>query len=104
MPTIYLIVLVTVLTHTSFKRSKVLVSLYAIELDANPLTIRILFGTYAVFPVLLSVYAAKLCALLLAFTGWRWQATPRRAQERVSRRRPAAPALSRFSPPSRRIL
>ncbi|HEY0338439.1 MAG TPA: MFS transporter [Burkholderiales bacterium] len=60
MPTIYSIVLVTVLTHTSFKGSKVLVSLYAIDLGANPLTIGILFATYSVFPVLLSVYAGKL--------------------------------------------
>jgi MFS family permease len=57
---IYLIVLVTVLTHTSFKGSKVLISLYAIDLGANPLTIGVLFSMYAVFPVLLSVYAGKL--------------------------------------------
>src|SRR2546430_7645358 len=60
MSTIYLIVLVTVLTHTSFKASKVLISLYAIELGANPLTIGVLFAMYSVFPVLLSVYAGKL--------------------------------------------
>jgi len=57
---IYLIVLVTVLTHTSFKGSKVLISLYAIELGANPLTIGVLFSMYSVFPVFLSVYAGKL--------------------------------------------
>jgi MFS family permease len=57
---IYLIVLVTVLTHTSFKGSKVLISLYAIDLGANPLTIGVLFSMYSVFPVLLSVYAGKL--------------------------------------------
>jgi MFS family permease len=60
MSTIYVIVLVTVLTHTSFKASKVLISLYAIELGANPLTIGVLFAMYSVFPVLLSVYAGKL--------------------------------------------
>jgi MFS family permease len=60
MPTIYLIVLVTVLTHTSFKGSKVLISLYAIELGANPLMIGVLFAMYSAFPVLLSVYAGKL--------------------------------------------
>jgi MFS family permease len=60
MSPIYLIVLVTVLTHTSFKGSKVLISLYAIELGANPLTIGVLFAMYSVFPVLLSVYAGKL--------------------------------------------
>src|SRR3978361_648809 len=57
---IYLIVLVTVLTHTSFKGSKVLISLFAIDLGANPLMIGVLFSMYSVFPVLLSVYAGKL--------------------------------------------
>ena len=57
---IYLIVLVTVLTHTSFKGSKILVSLYAIDLGANPFTIGVLFSMYSIFPVFLSVYAGKL--------------------------------------------
>jgi MFS family permease len=57
---IYLIILVTVLTHTSFKGSKVLISLYAMELGANPLTIGVLFSMYSVFPVFLSLYAGKL--------------------------------------------
>lgn len=56
----YLIVLVTVLTHTSFKGSKMLISLYAIDLGANPFTIGILFSMYSLFPVFLSVYAGKL--------------------------------------------
>lgn len=57
---VYLIILVTVLTHTSFKGSKMLISLYAIELGANPLTIGVLFSMYSIFPVFLSVYAGKL--------------------------------------------
>jgi MFS family permease len=57
---VYLIVLVTVLTHTSYKGSKVLVSLYALDLGANPLTVGVLFSMYSVFPVMLSVYAGKL--------------------------------------------
>jgi MFS family permease len=57
---IYLIVLVTVLTHTSYKGSKVLISLYAIDLGASPFTIGVLFSMYSVFPVVLSVYAGKL--------------------------------------------
>ncbi|MFN7087575.1 MAG: MFS transporter, partial [Burkholderiales bacterium] len=57
---IYLIILVTVLTHTSFKGSKVLISLYAIDLGANPLAIGVLFSMYSLFPVFLSVYAGKL--------------------------------------------
>jgi len=57
---VYLIILVTVLTHTSFKGSKVLIALYAIKLGANPLTIGVLFSMYSIFPVFLSVYAGKL--------------------------------------------
>lgn len=57
---VYLIILVTVLTHTSFKGSKVLISLYAIDLGANPFTIGLLFSVYSVFPVFLSLYAGKL--------------------------------------------
>lgn len=65
---VYLIILVTVLTHTSFKGSKVLISLYAIELGANPFAIGVLFSMYSVFPVFLSVYAGKLSDRL----GFRW--------------------------------
>ena len=57
---IYVIVLLTVLTHTSFKGSKVLISLYELELGASPLTVGVLFSMYSVFPVLLAVYAGKL--------------------------------------------
>ena len=57
---VYVVVLLTVLTHTSFKGSKVLISLYALELGASPLTIGLLFAMYSVFPVFLSVYAGKL--------------------------------------------
>jgi len=56
----YVIVLLSVLTHTSFKGSKVLISLYAIELGANPLEIGALFSVYSIFPVALSLYAGKL--------------------------------------------
>ncbi len=57
---IYLIVLLTVLTHTSFKGSKVLIALYAYDLGASPLTIGLLFSMYSLFPVFLSVYVGKL--------------------------------------------
>lgn len=56
----YLILLLTVLNHVSFKGSKVLISLFAIDLGANPLTIGVLFAMYSVFPVFLSVYAGKI--------------------------------------------
>lgn len=56
---IWLIVLVTALTHTSFKGSKVLISLYAIELGANPFEIGVLFAMYSMFPIVLSIYAGR---------------------------------------------
>ncbi|MDP2239215.1 MAG: MFS transporter [Burkholderiales bacterium] len=65
---VYLIILVTVLTHTSFKGSKVLISLYAIDLGANPFAIGVLFSMYSLFPVFLSVYAGRLSDRL----GFRW--------------------------------
>lgn len=34
----YVVMLVTVLNHISFKGSKVLITLYALDLGANPLT------------------------------------------------------------------
>ena len=57
---VYLAVALTVLTHTSFKGSKVLIALYAYDLGANPLTIGLLFSMYSLFPIFLSVYAGKL--------------------------------------------
>lgn len=60
MGTLLAIVSLTVLTHTSFKGSKVLVALFAIDLGASPFTIGLLFATYALFPVLLAVQAGRL--------------------------------------------
>ena len=54
-----LVLLVTLLNHISFKGSKILISLYAIDLGATPMTIGVLFAMYSVFPVFLSVYAGK---------------------------------------------
>ncbi len=59
MTAFYFVILVTVLNHVAFRGSKVLISLYAIELGANPLMIGVLFAMYSVFPVFLSVYAGK---------------------------------------------
>lgn len=55
----YLILLVTLLNHMSFKGSKILISLFAIDLGATPMTIGVLFAMYSVFPVFLSVYAGQ---------------------------------------------
>jgi MFS family permease len=57
---IFRIVLLSVLTHTAYKGSKVLMSLSALELGANEFFVGMLFSTYALFPLLLSVYAGKI--------------------------------------------
>lgn len=58
-PAIFRIVLLSVLTHTAYKGSKVLMSLSALELGANEFFVGMLFSTFALFPLLLSVYAGK---------------------------------------------
>lgn len=58
--TVYLIVLLAMLNQIGLKGSKVLVSLFAIELGASPLTIGALISMYAVFPLLLAVYAGRI--------------------------------------------
>jgi MFS family permease len=58
--TVWLVILLTVLTHTAFKGSRVVISLYAIQFGATPFEIGILFSMYSVFPVVLSVYAGKI--------------------------------------------
>ena len=47
------------LTHTCFKGSKVLVTLFAIELGASPFVVGALFATYSLFPAFLSIHAGK---------------------------------------------
>lgn len=54
------IVLLSILTHTAYKGSKVLMSLSALELGANEFFVGMLFSTYALFPLLLSVYAGRI--------------------------------------------
>ena len=56
----FVVMLITVLNHISFKGSKVLITLYALDLGANPLTVGMLFSMYSVFPVFLSLYAGKM--------------------------------------------
>jgi MFS family permease len=58
--TFYIVMLVTVLNHISFKGSKVLITLYAIDLGASPFTIGLLFSMYSLFPIFLSLYAGRL--------------------------------------------
>ena len=56
----YLIVATTVLNHVAFRGSKVLVSLYALELGANPLSVGLLFSLYSLFPLFLAFYAGRI--------------------------------------------
>lgn len=52
--------LIALCNISSFRASKVLVSLFAIKLGANPLTIGVLVALYSVFPMLLALYAGRL--------------------------------------------
>ncbi len=56
----YLIVLLCILNHTAFTGSRVVFSLYAIDLGANSLAIGVLVAFYALCPLLLAIYAGKL--------------------------------------------
>jgi MFS family permease len=58
--TLYWVVALAVLNHTSFKGSKVLLSLFALDLGASQLLIGVLYGMYSVFPIVLAVYAGKM--------------------------------------------
>lgn len=57
---IYLIALLGMLCHTAYAGSRVVFSLLAIELGANPLEIGLLVSLYAVCPLLLAIYTGKL--------------------------------------------
>ena len=56
---LYLALLIALLTHSSFKANKILMSLYAIDLGTSPAVIGVLYAMYSVFPIVLSVYAGK---------------------------------------------
>ncbi|HEY9445597.1 MAG TPA: MFS transporter, partial [Burkholderiales bacterium] len=57
---IYFIVVLIVLNHAAFSGSRVVVSLYALELGADQLTVGIMMSLYAICPMLLGVYSGKL--------------------------------------------
>lgn len=57
---IYLAVLISVLNQTGLKGSKMLVALYAIDFDASQFSIGLLISAYAVFPLMLAVYAGRI--------------------------------------------
>lgn len=54
------IMLVTVLTHVVFSGSRVLVALFAIKLEATPLTVGIMMALYALVPMFLAVPAGRM--------------------------------------------
>jgi MFS family permease len=56
---VYLTVFLAVFTQIGLKGSKILVVLYAIDLGAGPFTIGMLVSMYAIFPLMLAVYAGR---------------------------------------------
>lgn len=58
---IYLILFLGMLNWMSFMSSRVLMSLYAIQLGASPAAIGVLIALFGLGPVLLSVQAGKVC-------------------------------------------
>lgn len=58
--TLYLVVLLSVLTSISQRGSKVAISLYALELGAGALAVGVLAALFAVFPLLLAVHAGRI--------------------------------------------
>lgn len=58
--TLYLIISLAILTQIALKGSRMLLSLYALDLGAGPFTIGLLIAMYAVFPLLLALTAGKI--------------------------------------------
>jgi len=57
---VYFVVLLSVLANAGLRGSKVLVSLSALHLGANSFMVGVLAALYAVFPLLLAVYAGRI--------------------------------------------
>ena len=57
---IYLITLLCVLNHACFSGSRMVMSLYALELGASQLTIGVLMALYAICPLFFAIYAGRL--------------------------------------------
>ena len=62
------LIALTVLTHSAFNGSRMLVSLYAIHLQASPFTVGTLMSFYALLPMLFAVGAGR----LIDRVGARW--------------------------------
>src|SRR4051812_35224424 len=57
---VYLVVLLSVLSSIAQRGSKVTVSLYALELGAGSLAVGVLAALFATFPLLLAVHAGRI--------------------------------------------
>jgi MFS family permease len=57
---IYVVFLIVLCNMTGFRGSKVLIALFALELDASHFFIGVLVALYSLFPMLLALYAGKL--------------------------------------------
>lgn len=55
MRTLYLLIFITLLNHSVFAGTRVAASLYAIHLNATPLTVGVLMALYALLPMLFAV-------------------------------------------------
>ena len=58
-PSVYFVVLLSVLANTGLRGSRVLVSLTALHLGANSLMVGVLAALFSVFPLVLAVYAGR---------------------------------------------
>jgi MFS family permease len=58
-PSVYFVVLLSVLTNIALRGSRVLVSLSALHLGANSFMVGVLAALFSVFPLLLAVYAGR---------------------------------------------
>lgn len=68
LPTAWIVMGMVVCSMTAFRGSKVLVTLFSIELGASKIIIGVLVALYSLFPMLLALYAGKLTDRL----GVRW--------------------------------
>lgn len=60
MPTLYLLIALTILTHSVYVGSRVAVVLYAIQLGASTFVVGLLAAVFGLLPMLLSVWAGRL--------------------------------------------
>jgi predicted MFS family arabinose efflux permease len=65
---LWLLIALTILAHSAFNGSRMLVSLYAIHLHASPFTVGSLMSSFALLPMLLAVGAGR----LIDRSGARW--------------------------------